>query len=42
VIKPTNGMAGRGRPVVWSLPAFAGKCVFVRNDEEVVCLNLEK
>jgi outer membrane protein assembly factor BamB len=42
VIKPTNGMAGRGRPVVWSLPAFAGKCVFVRNDEEVVCLNLAK
>lgn len=39
VISPTNGMAVR-RKVVWSLPAFAGKCCFVRNDEELVCVNL--
>jgi outer membrane protein assembly factor BamB len=42
VIKPTNTMAGRGRTVVWSLPAFAGKCCFVRNDEEMVCVDLAK
>jgi hypothetical protein len=42
VINPTNTMAGRGRTVVWSLPAFAGKCGFVRNDEEVVCVDLAK
>jgi outer membrane protein assembly factor BamB len=42
VIKPTNGLAGQNRLVVWSPPAFAGKCVFVRNDEEVVCVGLGK
>ena len=28
------------RKVVWSHPAFAQKCVFVRNDEEIVCVSL--
>lgn len=29
-----------GRPVVWSHPAFANKCVYARNDKEMVCLSL--
>lgn len=29
-----------GRPVVWSHPAFANKCVFARNDQEIVCVSL--
>jgi outer membrane protein assembly factor BamB len=40
VIDPTNTMAGR--LVVWSHPAFANKCVFVRNDKELVCVSLAK
>lgn len=38
VIEPTNRMAGR--PVVWVHPAFAGKKMYVRNDKELVCLDL--
>jgi outer membrane protein assembly factor BamB len=30
----------RGRTVVWSHPAFAQKCVFARNDKEMVCVSL--
>ena len=29
-----------GREVVWSHPAFAGRCIFVRNDRELVCVSL--
>jgi outer membrane protein assembly factor BamB len=28
------------RTVVWSHPAFANKCVFARNDKELVCVSL--
>ena len=42
VIDPTNTMAGRGRLVVWMHPAFADKCVFVRNDKELICVSLAK
>ncbi|MFM7150659.1 MAG: PQQ-binding-like beta-propeller repeat protein [Gemmataceae bacterium] len=31
-----------GRDVVWSHPAFADKCVFARNDKEIVCVSLAK
>ena len=31
-----------GRPVVWSHPAFAQKCMFARNDKELVCVSLAK
>ena len=31
-----------GRPVVWSHPAYANKCVFARNDKEIVCVSLAK
>ncbi|MGD9722519.1 MAG: PQQ-binding-like beta-propeller repeat protein [Pirellulales bacterium] len=30
----------RGRDIVWSHPAFARKCVFARNDKELVCVSL--
>jgi hypothetical protein len=39
VIEPTQ--ANSGRDVVWSHPAFAHKCIFVRNDREIVCVSLE-
>ena len=29
-----------GRDVVWSYPAFANKCVFCRNDKELICVSL--
>ncbi len=28
-----------GREVVWSHPAFANRCIFVRNDRELVCVD---
>jgi outer membrane protein assembly factor BamB len=40
LIEPTNN--GFGRDVVWSHPAFARKCVFARNDKEIVCASLAK
>lgn len=39
VIEPTNVSFGN-RKVVWTHPAFAGKCAFIRNDKEIVCLSL--
>lgn len=30
------------RKVVWTHPAFADKCVFARNDKEIVCVSLAK
>ncbi len=42
VIEPTNTMAGRGRLVIWMHPAFANKCVYVRNDKELICVSLAK
>ncbi len=38
VLDPTN--EAFGRDVVWSPPAFANRCLFVRNDKELVCLSL--
>jgi outer membrane protein assembly factor BamB len=32
--------AARGRDIVWSHPAFAQRCVFARNDKEIVCASL--
>lgn len=29
-----------GRKIVWSHPAFANRCVFARNDKEIVCYSL--
>jgi hypothetical protein len=44
VIEPT-GVAPAGgvnRKIVWSHPAFANKCVFVRNDREIICISMAK
>ena len=38
LIEPTNG--AWGRKVVWTHPAFADKSVFVRNDEELIRVDL--
>lgn len=40
VIEPTNHAFGRD--VVWSMPAFAGKRLYVRNDKECICVDLSK
>jgi outer membrane protein assembly factor BamB len=39
LIEPTTS-AGLRQPVVWTHPAFAGKCVFARSDKELVCASL--
>jgi len=38
VLEPTNEAFNRA--VVWSHPAFAQRCVFARNDKELVCVSL--
>lgn len=38
LLEPTGGAFGR--KVVWSHPAFANRCVFARNDQEIVCVSL--
>jgi outer membrane protein assembly factor BamB len=38
ILKPTGDAFGR--QVVWSHPAFANRCVFARNDKEIVCVSL--
>jgi len=40
VIEPTNG--AWGRKVVWCAPAYANKHMYVRNDKELICLDLAK
>ena len=39
VIKP-DLIDLRQRDVVWSHPAYSGKCCFIRNDSEIICLSL--
>jgi outer membrane protein assembly factor BamB len=38
LIEPTNQI--RRRDIVWSYPAFANRCVYARNDREILCANL--
>jgi len=38
VIEPVNREPGR--MVVWSHPAFANKCAYIRNDKEIICVSL--
>jgi hypothetical protein len=40
MLEPTAAVFGR--KVVWSHPAFASRCVFGRNDKEIVCASLAK
>ena len=37
LVDPTNECFGRD--VVWSHPAFAGGCIYARNDRELVCVS---
>ena len=38
LLDPTNKDANR--LVVWSHPAFADKCMYARNDKELICVSL--
>lgn len=38
IIEPTNNAFGRD--VVWCAPAFANGCIYVRNDEKIICVPL--
>ena len=38
LLDPTN--RDPGRAVVWSHPAFANRCVYARNDKEIICVSL--
>jgi outer membrane protein assembly factor BamB len=40
VIEPTN--VASGRDVVWCMPAFANRRLYVRNDKEIICIDLAK
>ena len=40
LLEPTNKNCGR--LVVWSHPAFANRCCYVRNDKEIVCADLAR
>lgn len=40
LIEPTN--RAMARQVVWSHPAFANRCVVMRNDKEIIRVSLEK
>jgi outer membrane protein assembly factor BamB len=40
IIEPT--LATRGRKAVWAHPAFADKCLYTRNDKEIICVSLAK
>ena len=40
VIEPTN--TAFGRDVVWCAPAFANRRMYVRNDKELICVDLAK
>jgi hypothetical protein len=38
VIEPTN--VASGRDIVWTMPAFANRKAFIRNDQECICVDL--
>lgn len=40
VIEPTN--TAFGRDVVWSMPAFANRHAYIRNDKECICVDLAR
>ena len=40
LIEP-NGADMRQRSIVWSHPAYANQCIFVRNDSEIKCFSLK-
>jgi outer membrane protein assembly factor BamB len=40
ILDPDSQSKAFGRTVLWSHPAFADRCAFMRNDKEVVCVSL--
>ncbi len=40
VIEPSNNAFNR--PVVWSMPAFANRKAYIRNDDEIICIDLSE
>ncbi len=43
ILDPDMASAGGGgRLVVWSPPAFANRHMFVRNNQEIVCVSLQQ
>ncbi len=40
LIAPTRAQLNQRGGVCWSHPAYANRCVFARNDEEIVCASL--
>jgi outer membrane protein assembly factor BamB len=42
LLNPTSegSSSGFNRDVLWSHPAFANKCVYMRNDKEIICASL--
>ena len=40
LIEPTHSVGGR--ELVWSHPAFANRCIYLRNDREIRCYSLAK
>ncbi|MEZ6126906.1 MAG: PQQ-binding-like beta-propeller repeat protein [Planctomycetaceae bacterium] len=40
VIEPSN--LAFGRDVVWSMPAFANRHAYIRNDSEIICVDLSQ
>ena len=41
LVEPTMDQLRSRGGVCWSHPAFANKCIFARNDKELVCASLE-
>jgi hypothetical protein len=39
LLEPTTTGLGK-RVVVWSHPAYADRCAFLRNDREIICVDL--
>jgi outer membrane protein assembly factor BamB len=40
LLEPTTAQLGQRGGVCWSHPAYAGRCVFARNDREILCASL--
>jgi hypothetical protein len=41
ILDPTSKLVGFAvRTVLWSHPAFANKCIYARNDKEIICVSL--
>ena len=40
ILDPDMASSGGGRKVIWSHPAFANQCIYVRNDHELVRVSL--